>query len=345
MGATQMRLRTVTPRSVRGSKRADAGILRLSPHSPTALSRGFGTQRSYRGSMQENAAPWREWTEFDAARCIAVPGADDDKYSRGVLGVVTGSRAYPGAAVLGVEAASRAGLGMIRYLGPGRASDMVLRARPEVVTAPGRVQAWLAGSGMDPDDRSERSRARLALVTGGDRPVVLDAGALDLVDRISAPAVLTPHAGELVTLLGRFGIEVDRAAVNADPAHWAEHAADRTGTVVLLKGRVTHVCAPATGGERRALTIQAPSSWAATAGSGDVLGGIVGALVATHSEEVLQDATRLVDLAATGAYIHAWAAAEAAASGPITALDIARATGGVVRRLVGGMERGPRIED
>jgi len=294
--------------------------------------------------MQQNATPWREWTEFDASRDIAVPGPDDDKYSRGVLGVVTGSREFPGAAVLGVEAASRAGVGMIRYLGPGRASDMVLRARPEVVTASGRVQAWLVGSGMNPDARTDRTLARLAQVTEGDRPVVLDAGALDLVGAITAPVLLTPHAGELVTLLGRLGIEVDRGTVTADPAHWAEQAADRTGAVVLLKGHTTHVCAPASGGQRRAVTVEAPSSWAATAGSGDVLGGIVGALVATHSDEVQQDAERLVDLAATGAYIHAWAAAEASAQGPVTALDIAQAVGGVVRRLVGGMERGPRVE-
>lgn len=295
--------------------------------------------------MQENVAPWREWTEFDAARCIAVPGADDDKYSRGVLGVVTGSRDFPGAAVLGVEAASRAGIGMIRFLGPGRASDMVLRARPEVVTMSGRVQAWLAGSGMKPDERTERTRERLALLVSSDRPVVLDAGALDLHDQLSAPAVLTPHAGELVALLGRLGVEVDRSAVTADPARWAAEAADRTGKVVLLKGHVTYVCAPSAGSERRAVTIESPSSWAATAGSGDVLGGVVGALVATHSDEVLQDAGRLVDLAAAGAYIHAWAAAEASARGPVTALDIAQAVGGVVRRLVGGMERGPRVDD
>ena len=57
------------------------------------------------------------WTPSDAARFIAVPASDDDKYSRGVLGVVTGSAAYPGAAVLGVEAALHTGVGMVRYLG------------------------------------------------------------------------------------------------------------------------------------------------------------------------------------------------------------------------------------
>jgi NAD(P)H-hydrate repair Nnr-like enzyme with NAD(P)H-hydrate dehydratase domain len=85
------------------------------------------------------------WGASDAARFIAAPDRDDDKYSRGVLGVITGSVHYPGASVLGVEAALRTGLGMVRYLGPERAQELVLQRRPEVVTAEGRVQAWLIG--------------------------------------------------------------------------------------------------------------------------------------------------------------------------------------------------------
>ncbi|MDO9396883.1 MAG: ADP/ATP-dependent (S)-NAD(P)H-hydrate dehydratase, partial [Herbiconiux sp.] len=217
---------------------------------------------------------WRDWSELAARESLRVPRADDDKYSRGVLGVVTGSKEYPGAAVLGVEAAVRTGLGMVRYLGPGRAAQMVLLARPEVVTAPGRVQAWLLGSGMDPSTRTERAAERLEHALADGTPLVVDAGALDLVGRIEGPAVLTPHAGELATLLTAAGTEVTRGAISADPAHWAGVAADLTGHVVLLKGRVTHVCAPAAEGRRRGARIKAPSSWAATAGSGDVLGGI-----------------------------------------------------------------------
>ena len=74
-----------------------------------------------------------------ATRWIAVPGVDDDKYARGVVGFVTGSSQYPGAAVLGVEAAAHAGVGMIRYLGPGRPTRLVLQRRPEAVTADGRA--------------------------------------------------------------------------------------------------------------------------------------------------------------------------------------------------------------
>src|SRR3954470_13754689 len=91
---------------------------------------------------------WRSWTAADTAREYRVPEASDDKYSRGVLGVLTGSAQYPGAAVLGVEAAARTGAGMVRYLGDAEAARLVLQRRPEIVTAPGRVQAWLIGSGM-----------------------------------------------------------------------------------------------------------------------------------------------------------------------------------------------------
>ncbi|WP_382305227.1 NAD(P)H-hydrate dehydratase [Herbiconiux sp. UC225_62] len=288
-------------------------------------------------------SPWRHWTELDAARCVVVPGAADDKYSRGVLGMVTGSAEFPGAAVLGVEAAVRTGLGMVRYLGPGRPSRLVLQARPEVVTVSGRVQAWLIGSGMNASTRGSAAAQLLDHALDDGVPLVVDAGALDLSDRIGTRAVLTPHAGELATLLTARGTEVDRATISAHPEHWAAVAADTTGHVVLLKGRVTHICAPARDGEARvAVRVEAPSSWAATAGSGDVLGGIVGAIVATNAAGLqgLDDAAtaeRLVGLAATGAYVHAWAAERASDQGPIAALDIAHAVPRVIARLASGI--------
>ncbi|MCS5734020.1 ADP-dependent NAD(P)H-hydrate dehydratase [Herbiconiux daphne] len=278
---------------------------------------------------------WRDWSELAAAECVKVPGADDDKYTRGVLGVVTGSAEFPGAAVLGVEAAVRTGLGMVRYLGPRRPSRLVLQARPEVVTVAGRVQAWLIGSGMNSATRTESAGELLAHALDDGTPVVIDAGALDLVGRVTGPAVLTPHAGELATLLTAAGFEVDRRAIAAEPERWAETAADSTGCVVLLKGRVTHVCSPLRDGVRTAARIEAPSSWAATAGSGDVLGGVVGAVVATHADEA-GDPARLVALAATGAYVHAWAADRASNRGPIAALDIAAAVPRIIARLASG---------
>ena len=295
-------------------------------------------------TRSQNDDDWRDWNELAASECIRVPGPDDDKYSRGVLGVVTGSVEYPGAAVLGVEAASRTGLGMVRYLGPAAAGDLVLRARPETVTMAGRVQALLVGSGMAPDARDDDTRSRLDAAFAGGEPIVIDAGALDLVGRVTGPAVLTPHAGELVTLLKAAGTEVDRATVTADPAHWAAVAADATGLVVLLKGRSTHVCGPRDADGRRATArVEAPSSWAATAGSGDVLGGILGALLASHAGELggggqPVDTGRLVSVAATAAYVHAWSAELASgAGGPIVAFDIAQAVPRVIARLVTGV--------
>ncbi|WP_440711063.1 ADP-dependent NAD(P)H-hydrate dehydratase [Herbiconiux sp. YIM B11900] len=288
-------------------------------------------------SEQASDTDWRDWTELAAAECFTAPGADDDKYSRGVLGVVTGSDEFPGAAVLGVEAAARTGLGMVRYLGPDTASRFVLQARPEAVTASGRVQAWLVGSGMSAATRSDDDRERLTAAFTDGAPIVVDAGALDLLGSVTGPAVITPHAGELVGVLGVHGITVDRAAVQADPAHWAERAADATGLVVLLKGRTTHVCSPLRDGERIGARIEAPSSWAATAGSGDVLGGILGAVIATHAEEAA-DPQRLVALAATAAYVHAWAAERASHGGPIVASDIAASVPRVIARLISGID-------
>src|SRR4051812_40399963 len=120
------------------------------------------------------------WTDADTRAEYRVPVPGDDKYSRGVVGILTGSAEYPGAAVLGVEGAARTGTGMIRYLGDDGAARFVLQRRPESVTAPGRVQAWVIGSGMDAGKRSGELRERIEAALGQGLPVVLDAGALDL---------------------------------------------------------------------------------------------------------------------------------------------------------------------
>src|SRR3954463_15752274 len=102
------------------------------------------------------------WTDADTTAEYRTPVPGDDKYSRGVVGVLTGSAQYPGAAVLGVEGAARAGAGMVRYLGDEGAARYLLQRRPEAVTAPGRVQAWLIGSGMDAAHRTEELGERIA---------------------------------------------------------------------------------------------------------------------------------------------------------------------------------------
>ena len=266
------------------------------------------------------------WTDADAAAWIAAPSADDDKYSRGVLGVVTGSTRYPGAAVLTVDAALHTGVGMLRYLGPDRAADLVLARRPESVTAEGRVQAWLLGSGIDAAETELTVVERMDAAVNSGLPCVLDAGALHLRERATGPVVLTPHAGELARLLS-----VDRAAVAADPPGFAVRAAAELDVTVLLKGHTTHIAGPGV-----TLSTQSAPAWLATAGAGDALSGILGALVATHSDEIGDDPTALARLAATAAHVHGLAAERASAGGPLTVLDLC----GAVPAVIAGLLRG-----
>lgn len=204
-----------------------------------------------------------------------VPGPHDDKYTQGVTGICAGSATYPGAAVLCTGAAVAATSGMVRYAGTGAAQ--VLENFPEViaaetVSATGRVQAWVTGPGAGTDDAA---RERLSDILATDLPVVLDADALTLVAAdpalISgrrAPTVLTPHAGEFKRLTGAEP-EPDRVAAVRD-------LAEKWQVTVLLKGRATVIAAPG----RPTLINEAGGSWAATAGAGDVLSGVIGALLA-----------------------------------------------------------------
>ena len=185
-------------------------------------------------------------THADVAALWPVPTAADHKYSRGVVGIVTGSTAYPGAAVLSVLGALGVGPGMVRYLGPAPVETLVHHHAPEAVTAAGQVQAWVLGSGVataEPACADQVERIQEALGSG--LPAVVDAGALDLVTRRAAPTVLTPHAGELAALLKRFdvrpdGVEaVSRQSVTAAPLPHARAAADVLDAVVLLKGATT----------------------------------------------------------------------------------------------------------
>jgi hydroxyethylthiazole kinase-like uncharacterized protein yjeF len=280
------------------------------------------------------AAP--EWTADDAARVVRVPVASDDKYSRGVVGVRTGSDAYPGAAMLGVEAAWRTGVGMVRYVGPARAADLVLARRPETVAGSGRVQSWVIGSGTDAAARSAEETAALRAILDGETPVVADAGALDLVGGSAAPLVVTPHGSEHARLRERLGLApVPADAPDDERAAAARETAGRLGATVLLKGAVTIVATP--GGWTRRVTAGTP--WLATAGTGDVLGGVLGALTAASAAAHTLDAERLGPVAATAAWVHGRAGALAAArhgaaGGPITALDVADAVPGVIGMLV-----------
>lgn len=206
--------------------------------------------------------------ESDVARWWPVPGPRSHKYTRGVVGLDTGSAEYPGAALLSCAGALHAGPGMVRYLG-GAPQDLVLPRFPSVVLGDGRVQALVLGSGWgDLDDSSDRIVAAIAR----DVPLVLDADALRLLP-IALPdgSLLTPHAGELARML-----DLERADVDADPMGSARRAAAKFGATVLLKGGTQYVATP-TGAVT--IAVRGPA-WTGQAGSGDILAGVCGTLLA-----------------------------------------------------------------
>jgi hydroxyethylthiazole kinase-like uncharacterized protein yjeF len=237
------------------------------------------------------------------------PGPADDKYRRGVLGVVAGGAGYTGAAVLCSGAAVRSGVGMVRYLGPAEPTALVRGRWPEVVPGEGRVQAWVLGPGLDPED-GDGQAARVRDALAGDLPCLVDAGALDLLtERRHAGTLLTPHAGELARLLSRLdGAPTERADVEAAPVKHARRAAQLTGATVLLKGSTTLVVPPDGG---TVLAQHAGPPWLATAGSGDVLAGVAGTLLAAGLDPLLAGAV--------AAAVHGSAGTLASAGGPIDA--------------------------
>jgi ADP-dependent NAD(P)H-hydrate dehydratase / NAD(P)H-hydrate epimerase len=256
----------------------------------------------------------------DVAAHWPLPGPTDDKYTQGVTGIAAGSATYPGAAVLATGAAVLATSGMVRF--SGSAAEGVKARWPEVIAtdtfaAAGRVQAWTVGPGIGTDDAG---RDLLAAVLDAQVPVCADADAVTLLAKHDdlrqavrgRPIVITPHAGEFARIAGEVG--PDRVAA-------ARRAAAELGVTVLLKGNATVVADP----DGRALVHPAPTSWAATAGSGDVLSGIVGALLAAGLEPWWA--------AGCAAWVHARAAGIAADGAPAPASAIQAAVPQVIRQL------------
>ncbi|MFC9857259.1 MULTISPECIES: NAD(P)H-hydrate dehydratase [unclassified Streptomyces] len=249
----------------------------------------------------------------DVAALLPVPGAESDKYRRGVVGVVAGSERYPGAAVLAVAGALRGGAGAVRYVGPG--GEAVISRFPEALvhTGPpskaGRVQAWVVGPGLGD---GTAAGAAVADVLASDVPVLVDADGLrlmeaDAVRTRGAATVLTPHAGEAAALLG-----VPREEVEAGRLAAVRELAARYRATVLLKGSTTLVA------EARDTPVRVNptgTSWLATAGSGDVLSGLTGSLLAAGL------APR--DAASVGAYLHGLAARHGSDGAPVAAQDVA----------------------
>ncbi|MGY1635123.1 NAD(P)H-hydrate dehydratase [Geodermatophilus sp. SYSU D00742] len=262
----------------------------------------------------------RQLTDADAAARIRPPAAEDDKYSQGVVGIVAGSSTYPGAGVLCTGAALRTRPGLVRYA--GTAADGVRAAWPEAIVTSGRpadagrVQAWVVGPGMGTDDDA---RSVLAEVLATELPVLVDADALTmaaadprLVRDRRAPTVLTPHDREFA----RFG-----APVGPDRIGAVRRLAADLGAVVLLKGEATVVAAP----DGTAFVNGTGTPWLATAGTGDVLSGIGGALLATGLPAV--------EAAAVAAHVHGRVGQVAAEEGPLVAGDLVRRLPATLARL------------
>jgi hydroxyethylthiazole kinase-like uncharacterized protein yjeF len=270
-----------------------------------------------------------------AAEALERPAALDDKYTRGVVGVSSGSDRYPGAAILSTGGARHGVTGYVRYSGPSY--QEVVQAWPDIVAKPGRVglagraQCWVVGSGRGTDEE-----ARLAILDAASliTPLVLDADALTLlaedtevraaVQSRHAVTVLTPHDGEFARLAGR--------PVGDDRVGAARGLASAFGAVVLLKGSSTVVASP---GGAAYVSVAAPAELA-TAGSGDVLAGFLGSLLAHHQAigHVTDDAA--ARLAGVAAHVHGVAGALAVGHGrTITALDLVEALPVAVSRVRG----------
>jgi hydroxyethylthiazole kinase-like uncharacterized protein yjeF len=276
----------------------------------------------------------------DVAELLPRPGAESDKYRRGVLGVVAGSATYTGAAVLATGGALRSGAGMVRFVSVAHPAELVRARWPEAVVtvlgadaagvlSAGRVQAWVVGPGIGTD---ATALSLLEQVLRADVPVLVDADALtvlgqhrSLFDGRTAPTVITPHAGELARVLGLQPAE--RADIEAHRLDYATRAAAELGITVLLKGSTTVIASPA--GLVRVNPTGTP--WLATAGSGDVLSGVTGALLAGGLSPM--------DAASCAAYLHGSAARIAAADGsearqaPIVAADVLAALPAAIRAL------------
>ena len=255
----------------------------------------------------------------DVGAAWPVPRPDDDKYSQGVTGLAAGSETYPGAAVLSTGGAVLATSGMVRFA--GSVADVVRARWPEVIatgsiTDTGRVQSWVVGPGLG---TGEVARTVLRQILDMGVPVCADADAITVLGTApevldarqpDTPLVLTPHAGEFTRLAGELG--ADRVAAACD-------AARRFNAVLLLKGYTTVVAAP----DGRVLVNPARSAWPATAGSGDVLSGIIGALLASGLDPWLA--------AGCAAFVHSLAADIAAGGAPAPASELLEAIPSAIR--------------
>lgn len=274
-------------------------------------------------------------TPRDVAALLPVAEPGSDKYSRGVVGVAAGSTRYTGAGVLTVGAAVRAGVGMVRFVGAPHAAEQVRTRWPEVIVTEargagvvdaGRVQAWVVGPGLGTDDEAA---ATVEAVLAQDVPVLVDADGLTLVAqhpewlrRRTAPTLLTPHNREFTRFRLAGGEQMSPAAVSDDRLDAARRLAGALGVTVLLKGDATIVAEP--GGRARVNPTGSPLL--ATAGTGDVLSGACGALLAAGLDPL--------DAGSVGAYLHGRAGALSAGGASTSAFAVLQAWPAAVREAV-----------
>ena len=292
-----------------------------------------------------------------AREFLFAPSADEDKYRRGVVGVVAGSDTYPGAGLLTTLAASNTGVGMVRLNSTRRVEDLVLHYAPGVVTVGGRIQSGVIGPGCT-NERYEDCRELAQFCIDSKLPLVIDAGALDLVkglrdyadahSRSLSRTILTPHHGEAARLLTQFGHPLSRADVDADPTASAKELASLTGATILLKSSTT-VCSYLHHDQgsrtQEIFSIPQETPWAGVAGSGDVLAGTVAGIAAGFQARAERrqgnpsiSEAECTTLASLGAWVHAQAALRASAVSegkvrPIQAIDIARALPEIIGEL------------
>ncbi|PZO77043.1 MAG: NAD(P)H-hydrate dehydratase [Sphingomonas taxi] len=220
---------------------------------------------------------------------LATPGPDAHKYTRGMVAIIAGTMS--GAADLAALAAMRAGAGYVTLLGDSEGPPHALVRAPfsAHALANDRIGALVIGPGLGRDDLA---KARLEGALDSGHPLIIDGEALRLInpDRIKAlkvPVILTPHAGEFDAL---FGTSDD------DKITRAQDAAVRANAVVVFKGADTVIAAP----DGRVRIAQGASDWLSTAGTGDVLAGAIGAMLAAGLDPL--------DAACAGVWLHSDAA-------------------------------------